>query len=491
MKKSFLTKGLAALLGAMAISSSALVANAEEPRELTIGFYVNAEMPTDLDAVIDKLNEYLLEKCNAKITDYVIMNYSNYLDQINLILAGDEKLDLFLLRGSNYYMQYQSRGQLLALDDLLAEYGTGVTEAVGDFMEGTVVGGETFGVPTIRDMAKQYGFVMAESVVEENGIDLSAVETMDDMVEVFETIKENEPNMTPWKDAVGANVMMEYSIGIDSLSDYIGVLMNEGQDDELTVVNYFETEEYAEWCNYMHDLYEKGYIAKDFLTNTDSSHDLLRAHTAFSMSTGLKPGFDVQESTVIAEPAVSVGLTDTYTTTGLVQTAMWCIPHNSTEPEAAMEMLNLMYSDEYFYNLITWGIEGQHYEFKEDGHIGFPEGVTSENSGYSLGLGWIFGNQYLSYVWEGDDLDVYDQLKEFNESATKSKALGFTYDSTPVKTEVAAVTSVMNEYRAGLEYGVLDPETALPEFIDKLKAAGIDTVIEEKQKQLDEWVASK
>lgn len=491
MKKGLMKKGIAALAGTMLLSSGALIVNAEEPRELTIGFYVNAEMPTDLDAVIDKLNEYLLEKCNAKITDYVIMNYSNYLDQINLILSGDEKLDLFLLRGSSYYMQYESRGQLLALDDLLAEYGSGVTEAVGDFMEGTTVEGAIYGVPTIRDMAKSYGFVMADSVVQENGIDLSTVETLDDMVEVFETIKENEPEMTPWKDAVGANALMEYTIGIDALSDYIGVLMNEGQDETLEVVNYFETEEYAYWCNYMHDLYEKGYIAKDFLTNTDSSHDLLRAHTSFSMSTGLKPGFDVQESTVIAEPAVSVSLTDTYTTTSLVQTAMWCIPHNSTEPEAAMEMLNLMYSDEYFYNLITWGIEGQHYEFKEDGHIGYPEGVTAENSGYSLGLGWIFGNQYLSYVWEGDDLDVYEQLKEFNDSATKSKALGFTYDTSAVKTEVAAVTSVMNEYRAGLEYGVLDPETALPEFIEKLKAAGIDTVIEEKQNQLDAWLASK
>lgn len=491
MKNKIFKASLAALLGAVCILSAPVAAKADEPRELTIGFYVNAEMPTDLDKVIDKLNEYLLEKCNAEITDYVILNYGNYLDQINLILSGDEKLDLFLCRNSSNYMQYASRGQLLALDDLLAEYGAGVTDAVGDFLEGAMINGETLGIPTIRDMAKTYGFVMPESVVEENGIDLDSVKTMDDMTEVFEIIKENEPNMTAWSSSVGANAMLEYLMGVDGLSDYIGVLMNEGQDDVLEVVDYYETEEYAYWCDYMHDLYEKGYIAKDFLTNTDSPHDLLRAGGAFSMSTGLKPGFDVQESAVIGQPAVSVSLTDTYTTTSLIQTAMWCIPHNSTEPEAAMEMLNLMYSDEYFYNLITWGIEGEHYVFTDDGHITYPEGVGADNSGYSLGLGWIFGNQYLSYVWEGDDLDVYDQLKEFNDSALKSKALGFTYDSTPVKTEVAAITNIMNEYRAGLEFGVLDPETALPEFIEKLKAAGIDKVVAEKQKQLDEWLAAK
>lgn len=491
MKKGFLKKGLMTLLGTTLMSSSMLAVSADEPRELTIGFYINAEMPTDLDKVIDRMNEYLLEKCNAKITDYVILNYGNYLDQINLILAGDEKLDLFLCRNSSNYMQYESRGQLLPLDELLAEYGTGVTEAVGEFMEGAVVEGETYGIPTIRDFAKTYGFVMPESIVDECGIDLGSVKTMEDMTPVFETVKENNPNIIPWTSTVGSNALMEYLIGIDSLGDTIGVLMNEGQDEDLTVVNYFETEEYAKWCSFMHDYYEKGYIAKDFLTKTDSSHDLLRSHAAFAMGTGLKPGFDVQESTVIGEPAVSVSLTDTYSTTSLVQTAMWCIPHNSTEPEAAMEMLNLMYSDEYFYNLLTWGIEGEHYVFTDDGHITYPEGVSSENSGYSLGLGWIFGNQYLSYVWEGDDLDVYEQLKTFNDTAIKSKAMGFTYDSSSVKTEVAAITSIMNEYRAGLEFGVLDPETALPEFTEKLKSAGIDKVIEEKQRQLDAWLAER
>jgi len=38
--------------------------------------------------------------------------------------------------------------------------------------------------------------------------------------------------------------------------------------------------------------------------------------------------------------------------------------------------------------------------------------------------------------------------------------------------------------------GSVDPESKLPEFIEKLKVAGIDKIIEEKQNQLDEWVAA-
>ena len=463
-----------------------------DPAELTIGFYINSSMPTDMDAVLDEINKILLEKANAKITDKVVLNYGNYLEQITLMLSGNEKLDTFLCRNSTNFIQYVTRGQLLEMDDLLKEYGQGIVDAVGqDFLDAGVVGGHQYGLTSIRDLAKEYGFTMLKSYADKYDIKMEDIKTMDDMGAAFAKIKAGEPDMIPLVATTGANALMEYLIGIDALTDYCGVLMNYGNDDPMKVVNYFATEEYAYWCNYMHDWYQKGYIAEDFLTNNDQPHDLMRAHRGFAMPTGLKPGFDVQESNVVGEPMVSVALSERYTTTTLVETAQWCIPHNATEPEAAMKFLNLLFTDEKLINLFDWGIEGKHYVKTADGHITYPEGVTSENTGYSLGLGWIFGNQYLSYVWEGDDIDVYDQLKEFNQTAMKSGAFGFVYDNSKVKTEVAAVNNVLNEYRAGLEYGVLDPETALPEFLSKLETAGIDKIIAEKQSQLDAWLASK
>lgn len=42
-----------------------------------------------------------------------------------------------------------------------------------------------------------------------------------------------------------------------------------------------------------------------------------------------------------------------------------------------------------------------------------------------------------------------------------------------------------------LECGVLDPETALPEMNEKMYAAGLQNIIDEKQAQLDKWLESK
>jgi len=168
---------------------------------------------------------------------------------------------------------------------------------------------------------------------------------------------------------------------------------------------------------------------------------------------------------------------------------MWGIAKNSENPVRAMQFLNLMYTDKEIVNLLDWGIEGKHYVKVSENVIDYPPGVDANSVGYS-GTGWMFGNQFLSYIFKGDDEQLWEKMKVFNESAIKSKALGFTFDSSLVKTEFAAVSNVISQYQIALECGALDPDKALPEFISKLKDAGIDKIIAEKQKQLDAWAAA-
>ena len=83
-------------------------------------------------------------------------------------------------------------------------------------------------------------------------------------------------------------------------------------------------------------------------------------------------------------------------------------------------------------------------------------------------------------------------MKADNDGAKKSLALGFNFDSSSVKTEVAAVANVRAEYQKLIENVVADPASGiLDEYITKLKEAGIETIIAEKQAQLDAWLAGK
>lgn len=49
----------------------------------------------------------------------------------------------------------------------------------------------------------------------------------------------------------------------------------------------------------------------------------------------------------------------------------------------------------------------------------------------------------------------------------------------------------MDEFGKSLYTGSVDPGEYLPKLQEKLEAAGIDKVIEEMQKQIDEWKAAK
>lgn len=66
--------------------------------------------------------------------------------------------------------------------------------------------------------------------------------------------------------------------------------------------------------------------------------------------------------------------------------------------------------------------------------------------------------------------------------------MGFYFDSQPVGGELAAVQKVVEKYVPALESGSLELNTWYPEFILQLKMAGIDKVIQEKQRQYDAWL---
>ena len=53
------------------------------------------------------------------------------------------------------------------------------------------------------------------------------------------------------------------------------------------------------------------------------------------------------------------------------------------------------------------------------------------------------------------------------------------------------MNAVADEYRTSIDTGSVDTDTAIAEFNQKLYDAGLQTVMDEKQAQLDEWLAQQ
>jgi len=103
----------------------------------------------------------------------------------------------------------------------------------------------------------------------------------------------------------------------------------------------------------------------------------------------------------------------------------------------------------------------------------------------------MLGNQFLNYLWETENPSKWEQFKQFNEGVVISPGLGFVFDGDEVKSEVAAVVNVDKQYLIALESGSVDPDVVLPEYIKKLKIAGIDKIIAAKQAQFDQFLLRK
>lgn len=101
------------------------------------------------------------------------------------------------------------------------------------------------------------------------------------------------------------------------------------------------------------------------------------------------------------------------------------------------------------------------------------------------------GNITLLPPQEGEGKDFFtNTFIPYYESAKAIPAFGYVFDPANVETELAALANVGEEYALALSVGSVDPATALPEFLDKLEAAGMSKVVEEANAQLDAYFAT-
>ncbi|MCM8710338.1 ABC transporter substrate-binding protein [Clostridium sp. SYSU_GA19001] len=466
-------------------NTSEVQAQKETPTELTIASFTLSDTPKDLQLVQDEVNKITLEKINAKI-NWQVIPVGSWTQKINLMLASGEKLDLLPVQGANFSSSV-SKGQIIALDDLLDKYGQGIKEAVGqDYLKAGRINGKQYAVPPVKSMASGYGLKIRKDYASKYNISTNKVNSLEDFTAIFKTIKDKEPDTTILLMQPGKTLtIVDRAAGLDLLGDGFGVLLNGGAD--LKVVDWFETPQYAAMLNTVRNWYTSGYIMKDVATNTQPISNLLKAGKGVAYFGAITANTAASESLTNGVELVEIPLIDAFSTSSNAQQVQWAIPLNSKTPDKAMQFLNLMYTDSKVVNLMDYGIEGKHYVKTAEGTIDYPEGINAKTQTYS-NMPFLLGNQFISYVWKGGSVDAYKREAEFNKAAKKSKAMGFSFVASSVQTELAALNSVTDQYKVGLESGTLDPVKVLPEFIAKLKTAGIDKVIAEKQKQLDEWI---
>lgn len=475
---------LAAVLAAGAVgcsgdkNSASEFKDTDECAELTF-YYPGGLSPTGADAVNEKLSEYAMEKINAKVK-FERFDWNSYDQKISSSIAAGESFDLlFTCSWAAPYLQYAQKDAYIELDGLLEEYGQDILKAVDpEMFEAVKVNGKIYTVPVNKEHAHCVGFLFRKDMADQYGIDVTSIKTLDDLDAALAVAKEKNPNEYPLHlGKEGLTQLLDFD-AITGSSSAPGALYS--RIGETQVVNQYATEEYMELSKRARDFYNKGYIRPDVATKSTSS----TANQQFAQVASLKPGKDKESSGKYE--FVQVEFTEPVFSAGDVTGAMAAISHTCKNPVSAMKLLNLMYSDADFLNLLYYGIEGTHYNLTSDGKI---EQIV--DSGYNTGAQWMFGNQMIAKVKSTEDTDKWDKIKQFNQKAVVLDSLGFVFDQSMVKTEMGACSNVIAEYSYLINCGASDPEKTIPEFLKKLDDAGAQTIVTELQKQYDEFLSAK
>jgi putative aldouronate transport system substrate-binding protein len=467
-------------------ASASTISATQDPFEIAMAMPVFGAIPKDMQAVQDEISKITKAKINATVKILPI-SIGAWAQQVNLMTSSGEKLDLFFEFGQGYGADVAA-GKVIALDSVLDKYGQDIKKQFEpEYLNSTKVSGKIYGIPNLKDFTTtQAGVVMRKDLVDKYKIDVASIKKLDDLDAVYKIIKDNEPNLAPL--GAGLSAPSDQYIWYDKLGEKFGVLP--GFDNGLKVENLYETKAYEDYLKKVNSWFKAGFINKDAATSQVNGTDLMKANKVFSYFVTNKPGTVQDESRTSGKELVFAPVTEnSYATTSDVLTGLWTISTNSKNPERTMMFMNLMYSDKDIANLLLWGIEGKHYVKTSDTAIDFPEGIDTKTVGYA-NQGWLTGNSLIAYIYKTAPADKNKTIVNNNKNAIKSKALGFAFNSEPVKNEITALNNVTDQYRKGLESGTIDPADKLQEFRTKLKAAGIDKVIAEKQKQLDAWAAA-
>ena len=474
----------------------------EELAEIVVAFFFNQPHTADgVARVQEAINAITVPQINTSVTLHPL-SLGIWNEQISLMISSGEQIDLMptFYYGPTAFNSMVSQNQLLPIDDVLAEYGSEIISFMRpEYLETTKIDGKTYGVPAGKDAVSNIYLAMRKDILEKYDLVEKAnnIKSIEDIEAIYKVVCDNEDMCgiaSSGQVGVIAYLPLLFTGALDEAKSYEKLLNDyivSFADDPFTAQCLYETEAFEEVCRITERWYNEGYIYKDAANTTDDNVQLVRDGRAFSAIYAAENATYLANAGALGHEMVIVRLGSCVVSTGTINTINWVMPVTAEEQEGAMKFLNLMYSNKEIIDLMNFGVEGVDYVVKEDGTYTFPEGITADNAEYFDNLTWLFGNQYLSGVWEGADPDTREVSKQLNENPPVSELLGFVANPANLENQISAITGIYNEYFRGLSCGVYNVDETLPEFRAKLEAAGMDEVVAAVQEQLDAWLAAK
>jgi len=174
--------------------------------------------------------------------------------------------------------------------------------------------------------------------------------------------------------------------------------------------------------------------------------------------------------------------------------SMISVGAHSRHSQKALKFIAKAHTDETYYNLLMYGVEGEHYKLDDENRIYF-DGIPAENRkpGWT-GLNDGTMNLPAKYPkeWEAIIDQLHAEGKRLAALGGESPYGGFVFNNAAVTGELAGMEKVKSQYIQPLAVGIAnDIDTEWYNAREQLQIAGMKTYLDELQKQLDAFAESK
>lgn len=487
--------------------STATEASAEEGAESSTGgasgeikkitWFFPDDMTDYNRKVYDKINEYTREKIGVEV-DFRPTSWGEYGEKSNTILNSGQEFDIMFCNNS-YYTSVTAGGGM-PVEDYLKTVGKEMYETLPEYLwTAATINGHIYGVPTYKDNAAVPGIIYNKDLVEELNLTLPAsFVTISDLNDLFYEAKEKRDAEYP-EDA-GLPILTEIQAINASTDNFVDDMVcanipnieaAKGMGSGERVFNYMSTPEYLANAIMVRNWVNDGIFPMDS-ANYDTERSIQNSgkimfRGTFGYVSFPENGWSKDVRTDLLLSSAQCIFTDN------VAAGVNLFGATSKNPEAAVAFMNLVNTDNFVANAIRFGIDGESFNLTSDNRVDFTDTLNDDPASrtYYKWYGWQFGSLFAMSLPAQEDDNLFDDLKKANEGAYVSDNMGFVFNRTPVQNEITACAAARDEFRGNLAVGMIeDVEGTVKTMNDKMMANGLQKILDEAQKQLNEWRAA-
>ena len=471
------------------------------------------------DKVWAAFNEQLQQYVPNTTVEFIDVPFEEYSEKFSQVLASGEGVDLAWTGWLINKPQNIADGNLMPLDDLLAEYGQGIVDILGENVveiHRNADDGKLYYLPSWQGLVgDRRGWLVVTEIAELAGDtwieDTEAAlnkwrNNYSEGTEAFQAVLDQATKyLAAAKEAgkLGAGINTGRVFG---WSMYNGTRSNPGvggseigipfEDNTFTVIDGAASEHYKLYAKTMADWYKEGYIRSDIMSVDTSTltmpknGEITDTTYVFSCDPYLT---EADQDAATADAGMDMTYLPVEENASLILggDTSYAIPYCADEPERAMMVLNAIYSQPDLYNTLIYGIEGEDYTKNADGTITTSYVGASPTADDSYGIQrWIIGSCKNALINNGTDPNYYADLEALEETARVNPFLNFTFDRTNVEGICASILNVYYEYGPQLDNGVAGDnwEELYNNYMAARKDAGIEELVTEFQNQLNAYI---